>query len=149
MANAVKWTTYGTYTAAFDAGALKNQANAAYVLGNEIDNATGKNRWMDLVADADYATNPSSGGYIAVYLIPCIDGTNYADGSGSVVPQASLLIATFALRATTDGQRLAATRILIPPCKFKLLWENQGGQTTTNTDSLTMISYRMYNEELQ
>ena len=149
MANAVKWTTYGTYTAAFGASDLKNIATGARVLGSEIDNATGKNRWMDLVADADYATNPSAGGYMAVYLIPCIDGTNYADGSASVVPQASLLIATFALRATTDGQRLAATRILIPPCKFKLLWENQGGQTTTNTDALTMISYRMYNEELQ
>ena len=53
MANAVKWTTYGKFTAAFGASDLKAKAANARVLGSEIDNATGKNRWMDLVLDAN------------------------------------------------------------------------------------------------
>lgn len=149
MANAVKWTTYGTYTAAFGASDLKAKAENARVLGSEIDNATGKNRWMDLVLDANYQASCVAGEYVAVYLIPCVDGTNYADGDASIAPQASLLIATFALRAVDSAQRLAATRILIPPCKFKLLWENKSTKTTDDTDSATMVSYRMYNEEIQ
>ncbi|MCC6483366.1 MAG: hypothetical protein IT209_00840 [Armatimonadetes bacterium] len=142
----IKWSSYGSYTAAFSAGDLKNKSNTARVLSGAIDNSSDCNRWIDLTCAAKYGTAPSAGGYVAVYLIPAVDGTNYADGDASVLPQASLLLAVFALKASTSQQLLASTRIMIPPCKFKLLWENQAGQTSTNTDSENMVSYRMYNE---
>lgn len=146
-----KWSAYSSAVTAVrndgTAPTAKNLANAARVLGNEIDNATNKDRWMDLELIARFGTNPTGGARMAVYLIPAIDGTNYADGDASIAPPSTSLIATFPLRAATTQQRVSAVRIPVPPGKFKLLLENSSGQTTTNTDGENGLTARFYNEE--
>jgi hypothetical protein len=144
----VKWSQYSDYTPAFSSSDLRNKANNTRVGSNQIDNSTTRFRWMDVVCDVRFAVSPSDGGFIALYLIPAIDNQNYVDGSSSVAPQTNLLIATFKLRQTTTPQKLAARNIMIPPCKFILLWENRSGQTTADLDNANQIYYRLYTEEI-
>lgn len=154
MANAVKWSALGTYTTAIAGGAdaptLKNLANDGQKLGGEIDNATSA---RDMYADFDllckFQSAPSTGGYVALYLIQSVDGTNYADGTDSVAPPATALVGTFPVRAVTDAQRVALRHVLLPPTKFKPLVVNKSGQAMTDVNDENVLSYRPYNEEIQ
>ena len=153
MANAVKWSALGTYTSvilgADVAPTLKALANAAQKLGVEVDNATARDMYADFDLLCDFAANPSAGGYVALYIIQAVDGTNYADGDDAIVPAASALVGVFPVRATTDTQRIALRHVLLPATKFKPLVINKSGQAMSNTDDLSILSYRPYNEELQ
>jgi hypothetical protein len=154
MANAIKWSALGTYTTAI-AGAdvaptLKNLANAALKIGNEIDNATtARNMYADFDLKCKFGTAPSAGGYVALYLVQAVDGTNYADGSDAITPAATALVGTFPVRAVTDAQRVSLRHVLLPATKFKPLVVNLSGQAMTNTDDENVLSYRPYNEEVQ
>lgn len=86
---------------------------------------------------------------MALYIIQAVDGTNYADGDDAIVPAASALVGVFPVRATTDTQRIALRHVLLPATKFKPLVINKSGQAMSNTDDLSILSYRPYNEELQ
>ena len=153
MANEVKWAPLGTYTTAI-AGAdvaptLKNLANDGGKLGSEIDNATTRNMYADLDLLCRFQAAPSAGGYVAVYLIQAVDGTNYADGADAVVPAATTLVGTFPVRAVTTAQRVALRHVLLPATKFKPLLINKSGQAMTNTDDENVLSYRPYNEQIE
>jgi len=154
MAHEVKWSALGTFTTAI-AGAdvaptLKNLANNGQKLGNEIDNATSaRNMYADFDLLCKFQAAPSAGGYVALYLMQSVDGTNYADGSDSVTPPATALVGTFPVRAVTDAQRVALRHVLLPATKFKPLVINKSGQAMTNVDDENVLSYRPYNEELQ
>ena len=153
MANAVKWSALGTYTTVIAGGAdaptLKNLANAARVLGAEIDNTSGRDMYADFDLLCKFGTNPSVGGYVGIYIVQAVDGTNYADGDASVAPPASALVGTFPLRAVTTAQRVALRHVLLPATKFKVVALNASGQAMTNTDSENVLSYRPYNPEVQ
>jgi len=144
----VKWGSPGTYTAAFAASALSNLANGARVLGSEIDNSSNRYRWMDIVVDARFASAPAGTTAVNIYLIPAVDGTNYADGDGSVAPPATAFIAAIPVRAVNTAQKVAVLRLQAPPCKFKFVFDNQSGQATYTGDSATQVSYRLYSEEI-
>lgn len=143
--NTAKWGAYGTYTDSFAAQALKNMASAAGVLSNEIDNTTTRYQYLDLDFLFRAASAPTAGLTLDVYLVPAVDGTNYADASatGPVTPLTNL-IATFPSRNVNTAQRVARLQIMIPPAKFKLYVLNSLGQALTNTNDENVLSYRMY-----
>lgn len=85
---------------------------------------------------------PTSGGYVAVYLIPSIDGTNYID----TTPPANTLIATMDLNTANATKRRSALNIPIPPFDFKLMVENKAG-VAFNSSSNT-LKYRRFSEEI-
>lgn len=123
------------------ASATRSAASAS------IDNtpATGGNyELMDVELNVTYGTNPSAGGYVALYLLPSLDGTNFADGAAATAPQKALLIGVFELRASTSAQRLALTRIPLPPRKFELLVDNQAGQAMAASGNT--VKYSRFNE---
>lgn len=126
--------------------ALNSLADAGRVLTNAIDNSTNLNLLMDLeLAIAYTSSTPSAGTVVAeVYLVPSLDGTNYAEGSGSVTSQASLLVATFETRnpSTSAAERLVAQGISIPTGSFKLLFINKSGRTLHA--SANTLKYRTY-----
>lgn len=153
MANAIKWSALGTFTTAI-AGAgtaptLKNLANNAQKLGNEIDNTSGRNIYADLDLFCRFQSAPSAGGTCEVYFIQSVDGTNYADGDDTVAPPITALVAVIPVRAVTTQQRIAYRQIVLPATKFKPLLINKSGQAMTNTDNENILSYRPYNEEVQ
>ena len=152
MANAIQWSALGSYTTII-AGAdvaptLKNLASAGKKLGNEIDN-TGGNLYADFDLLCRFAAAASAGGYVALYFIQAVDGTNYADGGDAVVPPATSMAGMFPVRAVDTAQRVALAHILLPATKFKPLILNSGGQAFTNTSDENVLSYRTYTEEIQ
>ena len=153
MGSTVKWSGLGTYTTAIAGAAvaptLKNLANDGGKLGGEIDNATTA---RDMYADWDllcrFQAAPSAGGYVALYFVQTVDGTNYADGADATVPAATALVGTFPVRAVTTAQRVSLRHVLLPATKFKPLVINKSGQAMTNTDDENVLSYRPYNEAI-
>ena len=88
MAN---FTHSGYAAAAFNAlttelNSLVVTAGTQSTLGAEIDNSTNKY----LLAEAEFLAGgtytPTANGYIELWLLRAMDGTNYEDGSSSIVP---------------------------------------------------------------
>ena len=153
MANAIKWSALGTLTTVINgadvAPTLKNLANNGQKLGAEVDNATDRNMYADFELLCKFQSAPSAGGYVALYLVQAVDGTNYADGDDSVAPPATTMVGTFPVRAVTDAQRVVVRHVLLPASKFKPLAVNKSCQSMTNVDAENELTMRAYNEELQ
>ena len=153
MANAVKWSALGTYTAlilgADVAPTLKNLANNGQKLGTEVDNSTDRNQYGEFELMCRGAAAFTAGTSVELYLIQAVGGTAYADGDDSIAPPLTALVGVFPLRAVTTQQRIAMSHILLPPTKFKPLVINKGGQAFTNTDAENLLYFRSYNDEIQ
>ena len=139
-----RWGTPGTYTDAFAAQALKNMANAAVVLSNEIDNS-GADSYRYMPPDFLFraASAPVAGMVLEVYIVPAVDGTNYADSTAPI--SATPGMCAFPSRAVNTAQRVPVLHFLIPRLKFKLAVVNSLGQALTNTDNENVLSYCMVN----
>lgn len=139
-----RWGTPGTYTDAFGAQALKNLANAATVLGSEIDNS-GATSYTHMHLDFLFRLQsaPTANLTLDVYLIPAVNGTNYAD---SAVPIAGpQWLCSFPAQALNTAQRIAYLHLPVPRLKFKLAVVNSTGQALTNTNDENVLSYRFVN----
>ena len=148
--NPVKWSAYTAAKAAlFAVGGLKNLATAAYAISADaIDNAAG-DQYADLEMLADIATQSTAGGYFAVWFVLALDATNYESiVSGSIAPARPADVIIPIVSQTGDSQRVVIKRVCWPQGLFKVLVQNNTGQTTTNTDSLTQLYYRSYNDNL-
>lgn len=153
MANEVKWTALSSVVnsilGAGVAPTAKNLANDARKLGDEYNNAANKKRWAACQLKCRGAAAFSAGGYVELYIVPALDGTNYADGGDSVTPPACQLVGVFPVRAVDTQQVVTITGIQIPPCKFKPLIINKTGQAFTNTDAENLLDMYLYDEEIQ
>ncbi len=128
---------------------LKNLANGSRKLGSEINNASALNQYGVFELQVRGASSFTAGGYVELYLIPSVDGTNYADGDDSTDPPSSCLAGIFPLRAVNTQQRLTLWGVVLPPLKFKPLIINRGSQPFTNTDGENLLRFGAYNDEVQ
>lgn len=123
---------------------LNSLANGGYsAASGVIDNAAGLYMYMSVVIDLATLT-PTAGAYLALYLLPAIDGSSYEDGGGATAPPNGSVIATFDLSTSAGAKKRARTNILIPPYKFKLVLLNGSGvalNASTNT-----LQYARHNE---
>ena len=85
-----------------------------------IDNLTDLYPFIELELFLASLT-PSGSPYCALYLLPQIDGTNYADASTSMAE----LLATFNLSTSAGTKRVLRSSIAIPPFSFKLALLNE------------------------
>lgn len=139
-----KWSALGTDTSYLTTG-LNSMASAARVLGAEIDNTSGRDTFALVELDlAAQGSARSAGAQVRLYVIKCMDGTNYEMGSDSVVPQPSTWVGSFALDAATTARNVQIA-VPLPPCKFKFLLENVTGQAFASSG--TTLYYRTYNYE--
>jgi hypothetical protein len=148
--NPVKWSAYTAAKAAlFAAGGLKNLANAAFAISaSAVDNSAG-DQYADLEMLADIATQSTAGGYFSVWFVSALDGSNYESiVSGSITPARSPDVIIPIVSQTGDSQVVTIKRVCWPQGVFKTLVQNNTGQTTTNTDNLTQLSFRSYNDNL-
>lgn len=152
MANKITWSALGAQTTVINgadvAPTLKGLASAGQKLGIEVNNATNRNMYADFELLCKFQAAPTVGGYVALYLIQALDGTNYADGNDSIAPPATALVGTFPVRAVTDAQRVVVRHALLPATKFKPLVINKSGQAMTNVDGENVLTLRTYNEEI-
>ena len=102
-------------------------------LGDEIDNSTDLRMFADveLVLGSAAFTGTDSG--IELYLIPCVDGTNYPTwtGNGTADEQENngFFVGFMALTGTTAAQRATLREIELPSGKYKFACRNRGNVT--------------------
>lgn len=98
-------------------------------ISSAIDNSSTLDLFDDLQLNVTFASAPTAGTVVELYLLPSIDGgTDYPDGSTSVLPQSSLFVAGFAVRAVTTAQKMVVRGVALPPGLFKYLIQNTTNQ---------------------
>lgn len=143
--NPLGWSAYSqTKTAIFSASEIKNVANAAIVTGaTAIDNTAG-DTLMDLELLIDLATAATAGGYVAIWWLRALNGTDYENIESATPARAPDVIIPVRV-TTTDSQVATVGMVPMPQGLFKVVFQNNTGQTTTNTDNLNQLYYRSYN----
>jgi hypothetical protein len=147
--NLTKWSAYGaTKAEIFAAAELKNIATTAGTLSDSgIDNTAGyQYAYIELLIDL--ATAATAGGYVELWFIHSIDGTNYESGADAVFPARPADVVIPVRSTTDDSQVVTVGPVMWPQGLFKVLFRNSTGQTTTNTDSLTLVRYRAFSDDL-
>jgi hypothetical protein len=98
-------------------------------ISSAIDNSTNLDLFDDLQLTVTFASAPTAGTVVELYLLPSIDGgTDYADGSTSVLAQSSLFVGGFAVRAVTTIQKMILRGVALPPGLFKYQVQNTTNQ---------------------
>ena len=124
-----KWAGAPTSRGSVLSTELNSLSNGSYTAaGSAIDNSANLDvyGWVELAVT--FGSAPSAGGYVNVYAVQALDGTNYEDGGGSVAPGKHLLVATIPVRAVTTAQRVRSRRFTLDPAKTKYVLEDQTGQ---------------------
>lgn len=85
-----------------------------------------------------FGTNPTANSTINVWFLTASDGTNFEDGSSSVIPQRNPDV-FFPMRAVTTAQRIAKL-CKLPVGTFKVLVQNNGtGQAMASSGNTVKI----------
>lgn len=105
-------------------------AAAACALSSAVANGTN----LDLIGRCElnvtFGSSPTANSMVDIYLVPAIDGTNYADYSttGPVVDP-NTYVGSFVVRATTSAQRRMSPWFPLPACDFKIGVVNSTNQS--------------------
>ncbi len=132
--------------------ALNALASGAYAAGAiEVPNVNGADLYGGALLYADFELYipsfqvgaPVAGTTLDLYVIPSYDGTNYVDGSDTVVPQSALKLGSFAVRAVATAQRMALLGVRLPVCaKMKfVLYNGTSRQLAATLNTLKMMPY--------
>jgi hypothetical protein len=102
--------------------------------GVVLDNTTNADLFGNFEALLTFGTAPTVQTTLDLYAVPSLDGTNYAQIANAPPTEASYLVGSFTVEATTSAQRIAFVGWNIPgPYKFKFALHNNGtGQTLTS-----------------
>lgn len=102
-------------------------------LSDEIDNTTNLYLMADVYLDMGSAAFTGADSEIAIYLVPTVDGTNYATwtGGGTSAEQENEqhFVGAVTTTGTTAAQDLIYRNVLLPPGKFKWAFRNRSGVT--------------------
>lgn len=128
---------------------LNAMANAAVVVGSAIDNSSNLDQYSAWELICKFQSSPGGGAVMELYLLPSLDGTNYADGAaaGPVNPSYNSYVGSFIVEANTNAQRLIITGVTMPTGKFKACLVNKTAQTTAATNTDTVLTYVTYNDQ--
>lgn len=120
-------------------------ATSGKAISSAIDNTTNQDLFDDLELAVTFATGPTAGTVVEVYLLPSIDdGTVYPDGSSSILPQSYLFIGGFAVRSVNTAQKMVLRGVALPPGLFKYLIQNTTNQAFPASGStLRRNSYQL------
>lgn len=106
----------------------------ACAVGPAYDNRTNLNTHADFELVVTFGSAATAGTLAELWLVPTIDGTNYVDGGGAVIPAGSLYVGAFEFRATT-AHRLGFEDRVIPTNSFKAVLRNNAGVSFPATSS--------------
>lgn len=104
-------------------------ASGSAIIGAAVDNDLG-DLYCDLELNVTFASAPAAGGFIDVYFVRTIDGTNYEDAvtGASEVPPANGYVGSFFTRAVTSAQKMGLNEVRLPGRDFKLYVVNNTNQ---------------------
>jgi len=145
MGNVAKWNAPAAVVPVFaiELNALAN--NTVSAASAAIANQTNLDMYVDIELVLA-ALSPTTGAYVAIYLVEAIDGVNYpAPSSADIRQQTDALLCTFVLSTTAStAQRLVKRQIVIPPGTFKLYLDNQSGAAFGGTlNTLKLLPYNV------
>lgn len=147
MANEVNWSDYPSPTT-YLSTELNALADGGNDLGAEIDNSGNGDMYADFeLLLAEQGSARSAGAFVALYILPSVDGTNFCYGGDSLDPPANTWRANFPLDAAVTARYTTITHVLLPAGKFKILVMNETGQAFAATGNT--LKYTLYNEEIQ
>lgn len=152
-----KWTDFNAADTAVASaslnGLLSGAAAANHVLGAAIDNrlsASGGWVYGDLEIVLSAAITTGAGApFLAAFIIPALDGTNYAttNGASTAGPTASQYGGQrVSPPAATAVQVLHIRGLILPQSLFKVMLNNQLGVALPATSTSTCKLYR-YSEQ--
>lgn len=148
MANAILWQGAPSSRGNVLATELNSLANGSRTnAGQEIDNSVNLDKYGYLELDVTFGSAPSADGFVAVYLVTALDGTNYASGSSTVAPGVDAWVINIPVNAVTSAQNKQVGPIVLPPTKLKFLLENKTGQAFPSSGSLLKLFTA--NDEIQ
>src|SRR5262249_51343149 len=102
---------------------LDSLGNGSVTTSSAYDNSAALDMFADFVLAVCWGVAPSAGAKAAeIYLLPAVDGTNYAQQDGSGNPQKALLIGALESRApsTSVVEYLVLVGVPIPPGLWKV-----------------------------
>lgn len=136
----VKHAAKASRTSGISAGTLSAGGN---LLGNEIDNATNKDKFLVGMLSVNCSTAPAADRVIEFFVLYDHAGDgSYERGSGSVDPVRSPSYSV-PVAAVTGAQFYPIPEIPISPSKFKPLLKSEINQSATVT-----LSLWTYNDDL-
>jgi len=122
-------------------------AGARTDASSEIDNSSN----LDLVGKLElvvaFGSSPVAGTLVRVYMLTAPDGTNYEDGSSSVIPAVNKIIGAFPVKAQTAAQRLTIEPFQMEPGKTKFIVENATAQAFASSGNI--LTLYTSNREIQ
>ena len=153
MPNAVKWASPATIeVVGTELDSLGSGSVAA--ISAEYANAANNHRWASYALSVDFASAPTSGGTVDLYLIPEIDLAAYATVTASTVPQLAYLICQFTVQNVATAEIIGGRSFVdgglicqIPPLDYKFVVVNNTSQAFPASGST--IDQTTYNEEIQ
>lgn len=123
----------GSYAYSAASAAIDNTANLYQYI------------WFEVYLDT---LSPNAGSYISIFLIPSLDGTNYADGGGAAVPPSHTFVCSLDLSTgSATKRRVTPFAFECPPLKFKLVAQN--GTTGALAASGNTLKYRLGYEQAE
>ena len=148
MANAILWQAApnsrgNVLSTELNALAAGSRSNA----GTAIDNSANLDQFGWLELNVDFVSAPAAGGYLSIYMVLALDGTNYADGSSSVDPGPDALVCNIPILASTAAQNKQVGPIPLPGAKVKFLLANNTSQALPATG--TTLELFTSNNEIQ
>jgi hypothetical protein len=101
---------------------------------------------LDLYGDLEVnigALSPTTGGYVAIYILVAVDGTNFpAQSDADLRLTTTQLLCNIPIGTTAStAQRVAIRNILLPPEPFQIKLDNQSGATLPSGWTVKMNAY--------
>jgi len=125
---------------------LNSLADGGNVLGDVISNDAAGELYMFADVELYLATTTSRGtdARVELYLLPTVDGSNYAYGGASLDPANNTHVGDFQLDASATAARYVVLRnILLPPEDFRFLIINEIGVAFASSGNT--LKYLLYN----
>lgn len=120
---------------------LNSLTNTSIATSSVIDNDTAiSQRWTMAGVEvfiATQGTNRVVGAHVSLYIIPTVDGTNYGDTTGAC--KSNYHVKTWHLDDTATASRYLTGIIPLPPTDYKVVLENQTGQTLASSGNTVKI----------
>lgn len=138
------WKAYEQSASTILTTELNSLADGANAITAEIDNTSTLDMFDDLeifLASATAARDADA--HVKIHVLVAMDGTNYPLGDATLDPVDSneVYTALFSTGATT--QRQVIRGIVLPPAKFKYLFQNETG--LAYQDASNTLKRRSYN----
>jgi len=122
----IKWEAPGSVQT-YLSTELNSLADGANKLGGAISNDAAGELDLYMTVQLYLATTSARAvdARVDLYLLPTVDGTNFAYGSDSVDPSPDNWVGQFVPPADTSAVYMVIQKIEIPPVDFKLLVMNE------------------------